>query len=71
MKSITLSLAIILIGAFSCLAQTKQVKSIKVGAAKLNITPSKEELGANSLGIHDSVYCRAIVIDNGVTASAL
>jgi len=37
----------------------------------LNITPTKEELGSNSLGVHDSVYIRAIVIDNGVTLAAL
>jgi len=45
--------------------------ALKVGAAKVNITPSKEELSPGSLGIHDSIYCRAIVIDNGVTSSAL
>ena len=71
MKSLILSLAIVLIGSFACLAQNKPEKPLKVGAAKLNITPTKEELGPNSLGIHDSVYCRAIVIDNGVTGSAL
>jgi hypothetical protein len=53
-----------------CFAQNKQ-SQIKVGAAKLNITPTKEELGANSLGVHDSIYCRAIVIDNGKTGAAL
>lgn len=71
MKSLTLSFVLVLIGSFACLAQSKPEKPIKVGAAKLNITPTKDELGANSLGIHDSVYCRAIVIDNGVTAAAL
>lgn len=71
MKSLTLSFVLVLIGSFACMAQSKSEKPIKVGASKLNITPSKEELGANSLGIHDSVYCRAIVIDNGVTAAAL
>ncbi|HEX2922164.1 MAG TPA: hypothetical protein VHO50_13455 [Bacteroidales bacterium] len=52
-------------------AQNKQTYQVKAGAAKLNITPTKEELGQNSLGIHDSVYCRAIVIDNGSTLAAL
>ena len=51
--------------------QKGQTYQIKVGAAKVNITPSKDELGPNSLGIHDSVYCRAIVIDNGETRAAL
>ena len=51
-------------------AQNTQ-SQLRVGAAKLNVTPKLEELGANSLGIHDSVYIRAIVIDNGETRSAL
>jgi len=51
--------------------QKGQLSALKVGAAKVNITPSKNELGPNSLGIHDSVYCRAIVIENGVTSAAL
>ena len=51
--------------------QQGQLSKIKVGAAKVNITPSIDELGPNSLGIHDSVYCRAIVIDNGKTRAAL
>ncbi len=54
-----------------CFGQMAKPAPIRVGAAKINITPSKDELGPNSLGIHDSVYCRAIVIDNGVTSAAL
>jgi neutral ceramidase len=71
MRTIAILLTIIFIGALGCFAQNKQSTQIKVGAAKLNITPSKEELGPNSLGIHDSVFVRAIVIDNGVTSAAL
>jgi neutral ceramidase len=58
---------------FSCpsFGQKPQLSALKVGAAKINITPAKDKLGQNSLGIHDSVYCRAIVIDNGVTRAAL
>jgi neutral ceramidase len=70
-KPFTLFFSIMIIGSLACLAQIKQEQPIRVGAAKLNITPSKEELGPNSLGVHDSIYCRAIVIDNGVTAAAL
>lgn len=86
MKKITLLLITILIGTIGCFAQAKQSSKakavaavpaittpqpIKVGAAKFNITQTLEELGPNSLGIHDSIYIRAIVIDNGVTRSAL
>jgi neutral ceramidase len=72
MKTHSVLLILALMGAsINSIAQGKQLTQIKVGAAKLNITPSKEELGPNSLGIHDSVYCRAIVIDNGITGAAL
>lgn len=83
MKPIAILLTTILISTLGCFAQKKasnQTKvsnpitvsnQIKVGAAKLNITPSKEQLGSNSLGVHDSVYVRAIVINNGVTSAAL
>src|SRR3954451_3665707 len=45
--------------------------SLKVGAAKVDVTPSKSELPPNSLGILDHIYVRAIVIDNGKTKAAL
>ena len=68
-------IVILILGVVLCsllsFGQKVQLSQLKAGAAKLNITPTKEELGPNSLGIHDSVYCRAIVIDNGVTRAAL
>ena len=51
-----------------CVAQNTQ-SQLRVGAAKLNVTPKLEELPKNSLGIHDSIYIRAIVIDNGNKAA--
>lgn len=71
MKTLKLFFVISLFGSLACMGQVKPVQQLKVGAAKLNITQTKEELGANSLGIHDSIYIRAIVIDNGVTSAAL
>jgi neutral ceramidase len=70
MKTNTFLMILVLMAtSIGCFAQNSQ--QIKVGAARLNITPTLEELGPNSLGIHDSIYCRAIVIDNGVTSAAL
>jgi neutral ceramidase len=71
MKTLKLFFVISLMGSLVCMGQVKPLQQIKVGAAKLNITQTKEELGTNSLGIHDSIYIRAIVIDNGVTSAAL
>jgi len=71
MKKILVLILGVIVCSFITHGQKVQSTQIKVGAVKINITPSKEELGPNSLGIHDSVYCRAIVIDNGVTRAAL
>lgn len=71
MKSLTLLLAVIQLGTFTCLAQNKEANTIKAGAARISITPTKESLPRNYLGINDSIYSRAIVIDNGKTRAAL
>lgn len=51
--------------------QKAQLTPIKAGAAKVNITPAKEELPKNYLGVNDSIYSRAIVINNGTTSAVL
>ncbi len=51
--------------------QAQQTGVLKAGAAKINITPAKEELSPDYLGIHDSIYSRAIVVDNGISTAAL
>lgn len=71
MKSFTLFLAFIQLSALTCIAQNMQALPIQVGAAKISITPSQETLPKNYLGINDSIYSRAIVIDNGKTCTAL
>lgn len=71
MKTITILLVTLLMSTCSVFAQAQQLSQFKVGAAKVNLTPSLQELGPNSFGIHDSIYCRAIVLDNGVTRAAL
>lgn len=61
-------------GATSSVAQTIQIVQsgqFRVGAAKIDVTPSKEELPKAYLGVLDHVYARAIVIDNGHTSAAL
>lgn len=71
MKSIILFLAFLQVSALTCLAQNKQAMPIKVGAARISITPTQEALPKNYLGINDSIFTRAIVIDNGKTSAAL
>lgn len=43
----------------------------RVGAAKIDVTPTESELPKGYLGILDHVYARAIVIDNGRAMAAL
>lgn len=71
MKSLIFLLAFIQLSALTCIAQNKQALPIQVGAAKISITPEREALPKNYLGINDSIYSRAIVIDNGKTSAAL
>jgi neutral ceramidase len=60
-----LTIVMLALGAFAPAADTP----FKVGAAKIDITPT--QLPKNIEGILDHIYARAIVIDNGVTSAAL
>src|SRR6185369_8014227 len=60
----------VLVFSAAAFAQPSQT-SLKVGAAKVDVTPAQNELPQNSLGILDHIYVRAIVIDNGKTRAAL
>ncbi len=59
-------LVVVLAG--SALAQTS---ALRVGAAKVDITPAQSELPKNYEGVHDHIHSRAIVIDNGGSSAAL
>jgi neutral ceramidase len=52
-------------------AQVARPGPLRVGAAKVDITPAQNELPKQYLGVLDHVYSRAIVIDNGSTSAAL
>ena len=44
---------------------------LRVGAAKVDVTPAETQLPKNYEGILDHIYSRAIVIDNGTATAAL
>jgi len=48
-----------------------QNTALRVGAAKVDVTPAENALPQNYLGILDHIYSRAIVIDNGSATAAL
>ncbi len=56
---------------FSSIAQTNEALPFMAGAAKVNITPAPDALPDGYNRINDSLYTRAIVIDNGSTSAAL
>lgn len=73
MKVCTTALSAILLAGtvFTSQAQVAKPGLLRVGAAKVDITPSASELPKQYLGVLDRVYSRAIVIDNGSTSAAL
>jgi len=44
---------------------------LRVGAARVDVTPTDSELPKNYLGVLDRLYARAIVLDNGASRVAL
>ena len=55
----------------AALAQSLRPSSFRAGAAKIDVTPSENELPKNWHGILDRLYSRAIVLDNGASRAAL
>jgi neutral ceramidase len=70
MRTKVFLLLLMLMSSLESFAQNGSAGPVRAGAARVNITPAKEDLPSNFLGIHDSIYCRAIVIDNGATGAA-
>jgi len=52
-------------------SQGVKLPTLKVGAAKADITPAENALPKGYTSIHDKLFCRAIVIDDGTTSAAL
>jgi hypothetical protein len=66
------------VACFALSASAADSGSLRVGAAKIDITPKAEAAkglrnvwGTAFEGIHDHIYVRAIVVDNGRTSAAL
>lgn len=66
-----LSLILFGVAASASFAQSGQASALKVGAAKVDVTPAESELPKNYEGILDHLFSRAIVLDDGVTRGAL
>src|SRR5687768_5590785 len=52
-------------------ALTNGAAALRVGAARVDVTPAQDELPKNSRGILDRLYARAIVLESGTSTAAL
>jgi hypothetical protein len=52
-------------------AQTAAGSPLRVGAARVDLTPAPGELPKNSRGVLDRLYARAIVLEDGRSTAAL
>lgn len=52
-------------------AQPAQSSALKVGAAKVDVTPAPDALPKNYRGILDHLFARAIVVENGTDRAAM
>jgi neutral ceramidase len=65
-------LLMILVAPSAVLAQTSgSASALRVGAAKVDVTPTSRELPKNSFGILDHLFSRAIVLESAGSTSAL
>jgi hypothetical protein len=67
----SVAIATLLAAVPAALAQTAGASALRVGAAKVDVTPAVGELPKHILGIHDRLFARAIVLENGTTSAAL
>jgi hypothetical protein len=71
-KSIGAIILVFVLTGYISLAQTNNEFQLKVGAAKIDITPATEPTApATGKYDHERAYIRAIVLDNGATRGAM
>ncbi len=70
MKASFGAVALVIVGGIQG-ATFAQSTGLRVGAAKVDVTPAENALPQNYEGILDRLYSRAIVIDDGISTAAL
>jgi len=63
-------LVMVLAGVANSAAQNTN-GALRVGAARVDVTPSSDQLPQNSFGVLDHLYARSIVLENGAARAAL
>ena len=69
--SLTLAVALVLLCPSRVHAQNHARGQLKAGAAKVDVTPSENQLGRNSYGILDRTHFRVVLFTNGTTIAGL
>ncbi len=70
-KGYIIALTIYLGSFFANYVQAQEASPFQAGASKIDITPVEGSLPKGFFRIHDKLFCRAVVIDNGTTSAAL
>ena len=65
------ALAATLVSVAALASASVSAQALKVGAAKVDVTPAAKDLPKTMLGVLDPLHVRAIVIDDGKTRAAL
>ena len=65
------ALAVIALSAHPLWAQATKSGGLRAGAAKVDITPTANELPRTYEGVHDRIHSRAIAVENGTTGAVL
>ena len=69
--AILLTLLMVTVARDASAQADRAASPLRVGAAKVDVTPTAGELPKNSLGILDRLYARAIVLESGASTAAL
>ena len=79
-RSFRIAAGVLMLGAWALTSSGAEPGALRVGAARVDVTPAADAalpLGGFSnrshgfTGIHDDIYLRAIVLDDGTTQAAL
>ena len=72
-RSLALAVAVVmaLVSSRTAAQTPRTISPLRVGAAKVDVTPSPNELPKNGYGILDHLYARAIVLENGAVTASL
>ena len=69
--AILLMLLVLALGRGASAQRAPAASPLRVGAAKVDVTPTQDELPKNNRGVLDRLYARAIVLESGGTSAAL